>query len=177
MITPVTARSSDLEVRRRHARTRCRKAPAIPRPWCCLSGRHDHRHLRPRPTRSSAVEERRGSIARNGRSVVTAGGADRVFGHSEISSCSRGWQRLSSPGGSAGVVHRVQPTPAPAKETDVPAGPFGWTHGDLQYRNLLRDSGRLVAILDWERLGVRPYGEKRSHGPRRSSSAWAQSST
>ncbi|MGW7327380.1 phosphotransferase [Streptomyces sp. NPDC054840] len=45
-------------------------------------------------------------------------------------------------------------------ETDVPAGPFGWTHGDFQYRNLLRDAGRVVAILDWDRLGVRPYGEE-----------------
>ncbi|AKL71022.1 phosphotransferase [Streptomyces sp. Mg1] len=45
-------------------------------------------------------------------------------------------------------------------ETDVPAGPFGWTHGDFQYRNLLRDDGRVVAVLDWDRLGVRPYGEE-----------------
>ncbi|MFE3860610.1 phosphotransferase [Streptomyces goshikiensis] len=45
-------------------------------------------------------------------------------------------------------------------ETDVPAGPFGWTHGDFQYRNLLRDGGQVVAILDWDRLGVRPYGEE-----------------
>lgn len=45
-------------------------------------------------------------------------------------------------------------------ENDVAAGPFGWTHGDFQYRNLLRDGGRLVAILDWDRLGVRPYGEE-----------------
>ncbi|MFB7334042.1 phosphotransferase [Streptomyces adustus] len=48
----------------------------------------------------------------------------------------------------------------PRPRTDVPAGPFGWTHGDFQYRNLLRDAGRVVAILDWDRLGVRPYGEE-----------------
>ncbi|MFD3678192.1 phosphotransferase [Streptomyces sp. NPDC058613] len=43
---------------------------------------------------------------------------------------------------------------------EVPAGPFGWTHGDFQYRNLLRRDGRVVAVLDWDRLGVRPYGEE-----------------
>ncbi|MBW5481129.1 phosphotransferase [Streptomyces bambusae] len=45
-------------------------------------------------------------------------------------------------------------------EGEVPAGPYGWTHGDFQYRNLLRQSGRVVAVLDWDRLGVRPYGEE-----------------
>ncbi|WP_338709600.1 phosphotransferase [Streptomyces virginiae] len=43
---------------------------------------------------------------------------------------------------------------------EVPAGPYGWTHGDFQYRNLLRRDGRVVAVLDWDRLGVRPYGEE-----------------
>ncbi|MFG2616016.1 phosphotransferase [Streptomyces sp. NPDC048507] len=43
---------------------------------------------------------------------------------------------------------------------DVPAGPYGWTHGDFQYRNLLRRDGRVVAVLDWDRLGIRPYGEE-----------------
>ncbi|MEV6394048.1 phosphotransferase [Streptomyces sp. NPDC051907] len=45
-------------------------------------------------------------------------------------------------------------------EGEVPAGPHGWTHGDFQYRNLLRQDGRVVAVLDWDRLGVRPYGEE-----------------
>ncbi|MFB7178577.1 phosphotransferase [Streptomyces sp. NPDC056257] len=45
-------------------------------------------------------------------------------------------------------------------EGDVPAGPYGWTHGDFQYRNLLRRHGRVVAVLDWDRLGIRPYGEE-----------------
>ncbi|MFF3431780.1 phosphotransferase [Streptomyces sp. NPDC002602] len=45
-------------------------------------------------------------------------------------------------------------------EGEVPAGPHGWTHGDFQYRNLLRQGGRVVAVLDWDRLGVRPYGEE-----------------
>lgn len=43
---------------------------------------------------------------------------------------------------------------------EIPAGPYGWTHGDFQYRNLLRRDGEVAAILDWDRLGVRPYGEE-----------------
>ncbi|MER5806912.1 phosphotransferase [Streptomyces sp. NPDC002033] len=43
---------------------------------------------------------------------------------------------------------------------EMPAGPYGWTHGDFQHRNLLRRDGRVVAVLDWDRLGVRPYGEE-----------------
>lgn len=42
----------------------------------------------------------------------------------------------------------------------TPAGPHGWTHGDFQYRNLLWAGGELVAVLDWDRLGVRPYAEE-----------------
>lgn len=45
-------------------------------------------------------------------------------------------------------------------EGDTPAGPQGWTHGDFQYRNLLWADGGLVAVLDWDRLGVRPYAEE-----------------
>ncbi|SDI48277.1 homoserine kinase type II [Sinosporangium album] len=40
------------------------------------------------------------------------------------------------------------------------AGPFGWTHGDLQHRNVLRCDGRVTAVLDWDRIGVRPLGEE-----------------
>ncbi|MGW6852721.1 phosphotransferase [Streptomyces virginiae] len=43
---------------------------------------------------------------------------------------------------------------------EIPAGPYGWTHGDFRYRNLLRRDGEVAAILDWDRLGVRPYGEE-----------------
>ncbi|MEU3408855.1 phosphotransferase [Streptomyces sp. NPDC006670] len=43
---------------------------------------------------------------------------------------------------------------------EVPAGPYGWTHGGFQYRNLLRRDGRVVAVLDWDRHGARPYGEE-----------------
>lgn len=49
------------------------------------------------------------------------------------------------------------PTCAPRRH---PAGPQGWTHGDFQYRNLLWADGGLVAVLDWDRLGVRPYAEE-----------------
>lgn len=42
----------------------------------------------------------------------------------------------------------------------APEGAHGWTHGDVQYRNLLREGEELVAILDWDRVGVRPYAEE-----------------
>ncbi|WP_369383208.1 phosphotransferase [Streptomyces sp. cg36] len=42
----------------------------------------------------------------------------------------------------------------------MPAALHGWTHGDFQYRNLLRADGHVVAILDWDRLAVRPYAEE-----------------
>jgi homoserine kinase type II len=42
----------------------------------------------------------------------------------------------------------------------APAGDHGWTHGDVQYRNLLWEGGELAAILDWDRVGVRPYAEE-----------------
>ncbi|MFJ3767048.1 phosphotransferase [Streptomyces sp. NPDC090082] len=45
-------------------------------------------------------------------------------------------------------------------EGDIPAGPYGWTHGDFQYRHLLWAEGELTAVLDWDRLGVRPYAEE-----------------
>lgn len=39
-------------------------------------------------------------------------------------------------------------------------GLYGWTHGDFQYRNLLRRESDVVAILDWDRLAVRSYAEE-----------------
>lgn len=45
-------------------------------------------------------------------------------------------------------------------DTEVPLGPVGWTHGDLQPLNVLWDSGHVSAVLDWDRLGVRPYAEE-----------------
>ncbi|AEV85896.1 aminoglycoside phosphotransferase [Actinoplanes sp. SE50] len=45
--------------------------------------------------------------------------------------------------------------PAPGR-----VGPCGWTHGDLQSFNLLMAGGRVTGILDWDRMGVRPYAQE-----------------
>lgn len=45
-------------------------------------------------------------------------------------------------------------------QSTMPEGDRGWTHGDLQYRNLLWEGGELAAILDWDRIAVRPYAEE-----------------
>ncbi|MGY9066819.1 phosphotransferase [Streptomyces sp. CAS3] len=42
----------------------------------------------------------------------------------------------------------------------TPEGDHGWTHGDVQYRNLLWEGGELAAFLDWDRIAVRPYAEE-----------------
>ncbi|MEU6527550.1 phosphotransferase [Streptomyces sp. NPDC046924] len=42
----------------------------------------------------------------------------------------------------------------------TPEGAHGWTHGDVQYRNLLWEGEELAAFLDWDRVGVRPYAEE-----------------
>jgi homoserine kinase type II len=48
---------------------------------------------------------------------------------------------------------------ADRRPADAELAPCGWTHGDLQPFNLLVDAdGRVSGILDWDRLGVRPYG-------------------
>lgn len=48
---------------------------------------------------------------------------------------------------------------ADRRPADAELAPCGWTHGDLQPFNLLVDAdGRVAGILDWDRLGVRPYG-------------------
>ncbi|WP_431914337.1 phosphotransferase [Nonomuraea jabiensis] len=44
--------------------------------------------------------------------------------------------------------------------SDSPAGPAGWTHGDLQYRNLLWHDGEIAAVLDWDRIQVRTFAEE-----------------
>ncbi|GIF25551.1 homoserine kinase type II [Actinoplanes tereljensis] len=61
---------------------------------------------------------------------------------------------------------RILDTPAPIPEalagerppTAGEVGPAGWTHGDLQPFNLLVEDGRVISVLDWDRLGVRTYG-------------------
>ncbi|WAZ21303.1 phosphotransferase [Streptomyces cinnabarinus] len=42
----------------------------------------------------------------------------------------------------------------------TPEGDHGWTHGDVQYRNLLWEGGELAAFLDWDRIAVRTYAEE-----------------
>jgi Ser/Thr protein kinase RdoA (MazF antagonist) len=44
--------------------------------------------------------------------------------------------------------------------TNRPRGPAGWTHGDFQPLNLLWRDGEVRAVLDWDRVAVRPYGEE-----------------
>lgn len=41
-------------------------------------------------------------------------------------------------------------------DEDALTGPAGWTHGDFHDLNVLWDGGRVSAVLDWDRLGVRP---------------------
>ncbi|GAA4610009.1 homoserine kinase type II [Actinoplanes octamycinicus] len=49
-------------------------------------------------------------------------------------------------------------TAAGQRPPDADVTPCGWTHGDLQPLNLLMDRGRVTGVLDWDRLGVRPFG-------------------
>lgn len=42
----------------------------------------------------------------------------------------------------------------------VPESAHAWTHGDFQCRNLLWEGEELAAVLDWDRVGVRPYAEE-----------------
>lgn len=39
-------------------------------------------------------------------------------------------------------------------------GPFGWTHGDFQYRNVLWWGETIAGVIDWDRIRVRPFGEE-----------------
>ncbi|MFI6443478.1 homoserine kinase [Kitasatospora sp. NPDC050543] len=44
--------------------------------------------------------------------------------------------------------------------TEVAAGPVGWTHGDMQHRNVLWRDGKIAGVIDWDRIRVRPFGEE-----------------
>ena len=44
--------------------------------------------------------------------------------------------------------------------SDDPAGPYGWTHGDLQYRNIIWRHGHVAAVIDWDRIRVRTFTEE-----------------
>ncbi|GCD41751.1 phosphotransferase [Streptomyces paromomycinus] len=39
-------------------------------------------------------------------------------------------------------------------------GPAGWTHGDFHDLNLLWEGPSVSAVLDWDRVGVRPYADE-----------------
>ncbi|WP_051366884.1 phosphotransferase [Hamadaea tsunoensis] len=39
-------------------------------------------------------------------------------------------------------------------------GPYGWTHGDLQHRNILWSDGQIAGIIDWDRIRVRSFAEE-----------------
>ncbi|TLS40180.1 hypothetical protein FE633_42925 [Streptomyces montanus] len=39
-------------------------------------------------------------------------------------------------------------------------GPYGWTHGDLGWRNILHHHGQVSAVLDWDRLAVRSFAHE-----------------
>ncbi|MFE7192830.1 phosphotransferase [Kitasatospora sp. NPDC057541] len=43
---------------------------------------------------------------------------------------------------------------------EVAVGPMGWTHGDVQHRNVLWRDGAIVGVIDWDRIRVRPFGEE-----------------
>ncbi|MFJ8470510.1 phosphotransferase [Kitasatospora sp. NPDC094011] len=43
---------------------------------------------------------------------------------------------------------------------EVVVGPVGWTHGDVQHRNVLWRDGEIVGVIDWDRIRVRPFGEE-----------------
>lgn len=44
--------------------------------------------------------------------------------------------------------------------TEAAAGPVGWTHGDVQHRNVLWRDGKIVGLIDWDRIRVRPFGDE-----------------
>lgn len=44
--------------------------------------------------------------------------------------------------------------------SDQPAGPVGWTHGDLQHRNVLWHQEHIAAVIDWDRIRIRPFAEE-----------------
>lgn len=54
------------------------------------------------------------------------------------------------------IVEHADQRPA----DEAPSGPWGWTHGDFQPLNVMWRQGTVAAVLDWDRLGVRPYGEE-----------------
>ena len=98
--------------------------------------------LPPVADRPRTVDDARTDLERLGR--IAAGGRDDfdLFATAEIR---RRRLLLDEVGGLR-----------PADDPDV--RPAGWTHGDLNDLNLLFDGDAVCGVLDWDRLGVRPYG-------------------
>lgn len=100
--------------------------------------------LAPLADRPRTVDDARADLARLGR--IAAAGRDGfdLFAGAEI-----GWRlRLLDEIGDL----------RPPDDPDV--RPAGWTHGDLTDLNLLFDRDTVSGVLDWDRLGVRPYGRE-----------------
>ncbi|SDS64042.1 phosphotransferase [Actinoplanes derwentensis] len=55
---------------------------------------------------------------------------------------------------------RLLPSIAHLRPDPGAEDPIGWTHGDLTPLNLLFTGSEVSGILDWDRLGVRPYGRE-----------------
>ncbi|GAA2847134.1 hypothetical protein Acy02nite_03660 [Actinoplanes cyaneus] len=62
--------------------------------------------------------------------------------------------------GRDGIARRLEllDTIGDQRPPTAEVSPCGWTHGDLNPLNLLFRNGQVVGLLDWDRLGVRPYG-------------------
>ncbi|GIM90167.1 phosphotransferase [Paractinoplanes toevensis] len=54
--------------------------------------------------------------------------------------------------------HLLEQTADLRPTAGIPVEPCGYTHGDFQYLNLLWNGGSVSAVLDWDRLDVRPLG-------------------
>jgi Ser/Thr protein kinase RdoA (MazF antagonist) len=100
----------------------------------------------PVPPSSSAeprtVEDARADLERLGRTA--AGGRDE-FDRFAAAETERRLRLLDE------IAHR-----RPSGGTEQQ--PIGWTHGDLNHLNLLFDGDTVCGVLDWDRVGVRPYG-------------------
>src|SRR6266568_3118355 len=57
-------------------------------------------------------------------------------------------------------VALIQTYAADRPTTEDAVGPCGWTHGDLQYRNIIWRYGQIGAVIDWDRIRIRPFAEE-----------------
>ena len=56
--------------------------------------------------------------------------------------------------------HTLLEHSAPLEAADRPARLTGWVHGDFQPLNLLWSAGHIVAVLDWDHLGLRTLADE-----------------